>query len=176
VDDEVDKSIVLLAELSGQIKSTKQQVLDNFASIISMKSEVLKITRDTQRSHTFTNSSGDKRVSIGYCVTDGWRDTVEDGIAIVRGAVLSLIKDDKTKALVDQILRLVARDKEGNLKASKVLQLRSLANELHDERLSDGITIIEESYQPVTSKTYIRAEHEDDKGAWRYIPLGMTEA
>ena len=35
-----------------------------------------------QRSHTFTNSEGDKRITLGVYVTDGYRDTVEDGIAI----------------------------------------------------------------------------------------------
>jgi hypothetical protein len=176
VDDEVDRAIPVLQELSERIKATKQSTMDSFSSILSMKSEVLKLTRDNQKSHTFTGSRGDRRVTIGRCVTDGWRDTVEEGIAIVKESVLSLIKDKETKALVDQILRLLSRDKSGNLKASRVLQLRRMADELHDDRLSEGIAIIEESYLPATSKTYIRAEYKDEDGTWRYIPLGMTEA
>jgi len=107
---------------------------------------------------------------------DGWRDTVEDGIAIVKEAVMGLIKDDETKAMINQIMRLIARDQNGNLKASKVLQLDTLAEELHNERLNEGIAIIKESYIPNLSKTYIRAEWKDDNGVWRYVPLGMTEA
>jgi hypothetical protein len=176
VDDEVDRAIPVLQELSERIKESKRETLDNFAAILSMKGDVLKITRPDQKSHTFTNSPGDKRIIIGRCLADGWRDTVEEGIAIVKESVLSLIKDKDTKALVDQILRLLARDNDGNLKAAKVLQLRKMADELHNDRLNDGLAIIEESYLPATSKTYIRAGYKDEQGAWRYIPLGITEA
>lgn len=36
--------------------------------------------------------------------------------------------------------------------------------------------IIEESYQPTVSKQFIRAEVRNDNGAWKQIPLGMTES
>lgn len=176
VDEEIAISIPILKELSGDIKTVKTHVLENFKAILKMKEDVLKITKDDQKSHTFTNSTMDMRITIGRCIADGWKDTVEDGIAIVKESVVNLIKDDETKALVNQILKLIARDKTGNLKASKVLQLSSLADELQNDRLSEGITIIKEAYLPNMSKTYIRAEYKDDNGAWHYIPLGMTEA
>ena len=167
VDEEIEQALPMLRELSGDIRTVKEQVLDNFRQILDMKADVLKRTKDGQKSHTFTNSTGDKRITIGRCVVDGWRDTVEDGIAIVKEAVMGLIKDDETKAMINQ---------NGNLKASKVLQLDTLAEELHNERLNEGIAIIKESYIPNLSKTYIRAEWKDDNGVWRYVPLGMTEA
>ena len=176
VDEEVEQAIPILRELSGDIRSVKERVIDNFRQILEMKADVFKRTKDGQKSHTFTNSTGDKRITIGRCVVDGWRDTVEDGIAIVKDAVIGLIKDDETKALVNQIVRLIARDQDGNLKANKVLQLDKLAEELNNERLNEGIAIIKEAYIPNFSKTYIRAEWKDDNGIWRYIPLGMTEA
>nr|DAS07743.1 MAG TPA: Protein of unknown function (DUF3164) [Caudoviricetes sp.] len=176
VDEEIEQALPMLRELSGDIRTVKEQVLDNFRQILDMKADVLKRTKDGQKSHTFTNSTGDKRITIGRCVVDGWRDTVEDGIAIVKEAVMGLIKDDETKAMINQIMRLIARDQNGNLKASKVLQLDTLAEELHNERLNEGIAIIKESYIPNLSKTYIRAEWKDDNGVWRYVPLGMTEA
>ena len=176
VDEEIEQAIPMLRELSGDIRTVKEQVLDNFRQILDMKADVLKRTKDGQKSHTFTNSTGDKRITIGRCVVDGWRDTVEDGIAIMKEAVMGLIKDDETKAMINQIMRLIARDQNGILKASKVLQLDTLAEELHNERLNEGIAIIKESYIPNLSKTYIRAEWKDDNGVWRYVPLGMTEA
>lgn len=126
VDEEIEQAIPMLRELSGDIRTVKEQVLDNFRQILDMKADVLKRTKDGQKSHTFTNSTGDKRITIGRCVVDGWRDTVEDGIAIVKEAVMGLIKDDETKAMINQIMRLIARDQNGNLKASKVLQLDTL--------------------------------------------------
>ena len=176
VDEEIEQAIPMLQELSGDIRTVKEKVIDNFRQILDMKAGVLKRVKDGQKSHTFTNSDGNKRITIGRCVVDGWRDTVEDGIAIVKDSVIGLIKDDETKALVNQIMRLIARDQAGNLKANKVLQLDKLAAELNNDRLNEGIAIIKEAHIPNFSKTYIRAEFQDENGVWRYIPLGMTEA
>lgn len=107
---------------------------------------------------------------------DGYRDTVEDGIAMVRGYIESLATDDKTQALVSAVLRLLSRDGQGNLKASRVLQLRKMAEESHDEQFLEGVRIIEESYQPSITRRYIRARRRNPKtGAWVNIPLGITD-
>ncbi|MEG1886273.1 MAG: DUF3164 family protein [Muribaculaceae bacterium] len=177
VDDEVTSALPVLQELSADISSVKGKVLENFAAILTMKAEVLNRVKDDQKSHTFTHSDGTRRITIGRHCCDGWKDTVNDGVAIVKESCLELIKDDTTRALVNQMMRLLSRDSAGNLKASKALQLRKLANELNNERLSEGITIIEEAYIPSFSKTFIYAEIKDEKsGAWKTVPLGMTEA
>ena len=54
-----------MRRLSGDIRTVKEQVLDNFRQILDMKADVLKRTKDGQKSHTFTNSTGDKRITIG---------------------------------------------------------------------------------------------------------------
>ena len=170
VDDPV------LLSLSEDIKETKKTVLENFKSILDMKCEVLKVVKDDQRSHTFTNSEGNKRITLGVYVTDGYRDTVEDGIAIVKEYIESLADNAKTKSLVNMVLRLLARDSKGTLKASRIVQLRKVAEESDNERFMEGVRIIEEAYQPAISKQFVRAEMKNEDGMWVTIPLGMTEA
>lgn len=175
VDDEVRTTLPVLRELSEQIKTVKSTVFSNFDAILKMKSEVLGLTKDDQRSHTFTTSDSKFRLTLGVNTVDGYRDTVEDGIAMVKGYIQSLAKDETSKALVNAVLRLLSRDGQGNIKASRVLQLRKMAEETGDERFIEGVQIIEESYQPTETKKYIRAEYKNDKGAWVNIPLGMTD-
>lgn len=117
VDDEIEHAVPILRKLRGDIRTAKEQLIDKFRQIMEMKAEVLKCMREGQKSHTFTNSDGNKRITIGRCVVDGWRNTVEDGIAIVKRAHI-----------------------------------------------------------PNLSKTYVRAEYQDENGQWRSIPMGMTEA
>ena len=174
VDDEINTAIPQLRELSESIKTVKDTVFGNFDAILKMKAEILGLTKDDQRSHTFTNSDSSLRITLGVNCIDGYRDTVEDGIAMVKAYIESLATDDKSKVLVSAVLRLLCRDGLGNLKASRVLQLRKMAEESGDERFIEGVRIIEESYQPTVTKRYIRAEYKDSKGAWRYIPLDMT--
>nr|DAF02551.1 MAG TPA: Protein of unknown function (DUF3164) [Caudoviricetes sp.] len=177
VDEEIENSIPVLLGISEEIKASKQKVLDNFKTILAMKADLFKTKmRNDQRSHTFTNSAGDKRITLGVYVTDGYRDTVEDGIAIVKEYIASLANDEKTQALVNMVFRLLSRDAKGTLKASRIVQLRKVAEDTGDARFMEGVRIIEESYQPEVSKQFIRAEMKDRNGMWRPIPLGMTES
>lgn len=175
VDDEIAAAIPQLREMSEALKTVKDAVFSNFKTILDMKSEILGVSPDDQFSHTFTNSDSTLRIMLGANCIDGYRDTVEDGIAMVRAYIESLAKDDATKALVNAVLRLLSRDGQGNIKASRVLQLRKMAEDSGDERFMEGVKIIEEAYQPTVSKKYIRAQYKDDKGAWKYIPLSMTD-
>lgn len=176
VDETIEEAIMRLQAVSHHIKTDKQNVLNDFRRVIDMKSEVLKLKKDGQRSDTFTNSAGDKRITVGVYVTDGYRDTVEDGIAIVKEYIEGLASDAKTQSLVKMVFRLLARDAKGTLKASRVVQLRKIAEETGSDRFMEGVQIIEEAYQPAISKQFIRAEVKDENGAWTNIPLGMTEA
>lgn len=177
VDEEIENSIPELSSLSEQIKTTKETVYGNFKTIIEMKQEIFasKI-KDSQRSHTFTNSEGNKRITLGFYVTDGYRDTVEEGIDIVQEVISGFANSAETEALVKMVLKLLSRDAKGTLKASRIVQLRKIAEESGNERFIEGVKIIEEAYQPAVSKQYVRAEMKDEKGQWKAIPLGMTES
>ena len=175
VDEEIAAAIPQLREMSEQLKTVKDTIFGNFKTILEMKSEILGISLDDQASHTFTNSDSTLRIMLGANCIDGYRDTVEDGIAMVRSYIESLAKDDATKALVNAVLRLLSRDGQGNIKASRVLQLRKMAEDSGDELFIEGVQIIEESYQPTESKKYIRAQYRDKDGQWKYITLSMTD-
>lgn len=164
VDETIEEAIPDLQAVSDCIKTVKNGVLNNFRRVIDMKSEVLKLKKDGQRTDTFTNTAGDKRITVGYYETDGYRDTVEDGIAIVKEYIEGLADNKKTKALVKMVLRLLARNAQGTLKASRIVQLRKIAEESEDERFMEGVQIIEEAYQPAISKQFIRAEVKNDNG------------
>lgn len=175
VDEEIDAALPELKELSAQIKTVKASVYGNFSEVLKMKAEVMGLTQDGQKSHTFTNSKGDKRITLGVNTVDGYRDTVEDGITMVQQYIQSLAVDDNSRALVKTVLRLLSRDQQGNIKASRVLQLRRMAEETGNDQFIEGVRIIEESYQPATTKQYIRAEWKDEKGIWRNVPLSVTD-
>lgn len=179
VDEEIESAIPELESISNDIKSVKSKVFENFRSILEMKHEMFRLEKGKDlenQSHTFTNSRGDKRIVLGVYVTDGYLDTADDGIAIIKEFIESLATDDKSRALVGMVLKLLAKDQKGTLKASRIIQLRKIAEETGNERFIEGVKIIEDSYRPAISKQYIRAEVKDKNGIWKTIPLGMTEA
>lgn len=179
VDDEIESAVPELVAISGDIRSVKAKVLENFKSILEMKGEMFQLAKGKvleNQTHTFTNTNGDKRIILGYYVTDAYLDTADEGIAIIKEYIQSLATDEKSKSLVGMVMNLLAKDQKGTLKASRIIRLRKIAEESGDERFMEGVRIIEDAYRPEASKTFIRAEIKDQNGAWKSVPLGMTEA
>jgi len=175
VDEQIELAIPELVSLSEQIRTVKQTVFDNFRDVLRMKQDVMELTQTGQHSHTFTNTAGTMRITLGSNTVDDYRDTAEDGIEMVKQYIASLGKDEETRALVDMVLHLLARDQTGRLKASRVLQLRKMAEQTGNEQFIEGVRIIEEAYQPTETKQYIRAEVKNGQGAWTSIPLSVTD-
>lgn len=176
IDEQVNETIPELQSVSEQLSMVKKAVFDNFQSLLDMKKDVINRTKDGQRSHTFTNSDGNFRIILGYHVLDNYKDTVQDGIDMVKEYITSLAESDETKSLVDMVLKLLSKDQKGNLKASRVLQLRQIAEKVNNEKFTEGVEIIMNSYAPTPSKKFIQAFAKNDKDEWEVIPLSLTDA
>lgn len=177
VDEELAQAVPELRKLSLDIRTVKDTVFSNFKTVLDMKEEVVGFKEDGQYSHTFTNSESSLRLTLGVNTVDGWSDMAETGIAMVRKYIESLATDEKTKTLVNTVLRLLSKDKQGNLNASRVLQLAKMAEESSDDQFKEGVKIIQESYMPTATRRYIRAQYRDETtgNGWRNIPLGITD-
>lgn len=179
----INKTIKKLTPLSESIKKKKAEVLEEFSALQLLKAELLDIDgKDMPKSHTFTNKAGDRRVTVGVYETDAYDDTVEEGIAIVKGYIEGLAQDERSKQLVKMVMSLLARSANGALKASRVVRLHKLADESGDPRFIEGVRIIEAAYRPAISRTYIRCEvrtidpETQVVKDWEALPLGMTES
>ena len=176
VDEQVNQTIPELWSLSEELATVKATVFGNFKALLDMKSDVMKMSKDGQRSHTFTSSDGTKRIELGFYNLDNYKDTVNDGIALIKAYISGLAKDEETQNLVDMVLRLLAKDQKGNLKASRVLQLRALADKSGNAQFQEGVEIIMDAYDPIPSKQFIRAWIKGGQGEWVGIPLSITDA
>lgn len=175
IDEQVSETIPELLEISEQLSTLKATVFSNFKTLLDMKKDVMKMTQDGQKSHTFTTSDGKSRIELGLYQLDNYKDTVNDGIAMIKEFIKGLAKDPETQSLVDMVLKLLSKDQKGNLKASRVLQLRQMADKINDDRFTEGVEIIMNSYAPIPSKQFIRAYQKNDKGEWQNIPLSITD-
>ena len=176
IDEQIACTIPELKDISEQLSTVKKAVFENFRALLDMKKDIMKMTKDGQRSHTFTSSDGQSRIELGFYQLDNYRDTVNDGIALVKDYITSLAETDETKALVDMVLKLLSKDQKGNLKASRVLQLRQIAEQINNDRFTEGVEIIMNSYAPIASKQFIRAFIKGEDGEWLPIPLSITDA
>ncbi len=178
-DREVMAAIPALKAVSHELARLKKEIFANFKALLDMKKDVMQRTKDGQRTHTFMTADGKARLTLGYYVIDNYKDTVNDGIAMINEVLSEFSKDDDEdkRNLVDVILDLLSKDQKGNLKASRVLQLRRHADKFKNKKLSEGVEIIMDAYSPVMSKQFIRIEERRDKDSeWSTLPLSITDA
>ena len=71
-------------------------------------------------------------------------------------------------------LPLLAKDRKGNLKASRVLQLREIARKSGYPELIEATDIIQSAYRPVDSCQFISVSYKDEKGVKRALPLSLA--
>lgn len=180
VDSEVSAAVTELLGVSENISQVKKTVLENFQTIIALKGEMYKEKKGEAManfSHTFTTSDGRMKICLGQYLNDDYLDTAETGISMIRDYIASLATDEKSQALVSMVMRLLAKDGKGTLKAQRIVQLRKIADETGAEAFIEGVRIIEEAYRPTASRTFLRAWRRDaSTNGWEAIPLGMTES
>ncbi len=95
IDEQIAATIPDLQSVSEKLSSIKALVFSNFKTLLDMKKDVMKMTKDNQRSHTFTSSDGQNRIELGFYQLDNYRDTVNDGIALIKEYIRGLAKDPR---------------------------------------------------------------------------------
>ena len=172
VDDCVVKGIQKARYISEMIGTGKKEIQDMFKTLIDLKAEMYGL-RDNQQSNTFTTSDGSYSITLGYRIVDSFDDTVHTGIAKAKNYINRILKDEN-KELQKVLDLLLKKDKNGNLKASRVIELERIALDIDDDELTEGVRIIKEAWKPQKTKTFIEASYRDANGNKINIPLSMT--
>lgn len=171
----VEELFPRVQQVSKNIGGLKKEVYDTFMTVIDIKKELYNV-KDGQNWHTFINEDMTKRITIGRNVAVGYDDTVNEGIQKVKDFITSLAGDDeKTQMLVNTVLRLLSKDKKGNLKPEKVLELEKLAEDYNNEEFSEGVKIIRDAYKPQYTKQFVKAEYKDERGEWQNVPMNIVD-
>ena len=162
-----------LQALSEEMRRLKEEVFGDAETLIALKDELFR-TKSDRHSNQFTTSDGKITVALGYRTNDGWDDTVNVGVDKVKTFIKSLAKDEDSAALTEMVMNLLAKDRKGNLKASRVLQLREIARKSGYPQLIEATDIIQNAYRPVDTCQFISVSYKDDKGVKQTLPLSLA--
>ncbi len=173
VDEFCRNRFETLKELSDQMRAQKEAIFAEADILIKMKEELFN-TKSDRRSDQFTTSDSQITLALGNRTVDGWDDTVNSGIEMVTEFIKSLAKDEDSAALSEMVMSLLAKDKAGNLKASRVLQLRGIARKSGYSRLIEAADVIHDAYRPVNSCQFISVSYKDENGKKRNLPLSLA--
>lgn len=162
-----------MKRVSDQLRVEKERVFEASDILIQMKEELFN-TKQDRHSNQFTTSDGRITVALGYRINDGWDDTVDIGIAKVKEYLRSLTSTEEGAKAVEIILKLLAKDKKGNLRASSMIQLEQHAARYGDPLFVEGVKIIRDSYRPVDSCQFISVQWKDENGVKHTLPLSLS--
>lgn len=164
-----------LKEVSELLTKAKADTFNGLKTLIAMKAEVFETSSADQFTHSFTTEDGITLV-VGNRTTDNWDDTVTAGLQKVDEYLASLAVDTKSKMLVGMIKKLLAKDAKGNLKSSRVLQLKKEAEATGDKRFIDAVNIIMDAYRPIKGQQFVTVQWKDNEGKLQNLPLDITSA
>lgn len=173
VDEFCRTKFFRLQTLSEQMRRLKDEVFADAELLIRLKEDLFR-TKSDRHSDQFTTSDGRLTIALGNRTNDGWDDTVEIGVAKVKEFIRSLAKDADSAALTEMVMNLLAKDRKGNLKASRVLQLREIARRSGYPQLIEATDIIQSAYRPVDTCQFISVSYKDEKGVKQTLPLSMA--
>lgn len=173
VDEFCADSFERMKKVSELLRAEKERVFAAADLLIEQKEALFK-TKSDRHSNQFTTSDGKVTVALGYRTTDGWDDTVNEGIAKVKEYLSSLAATEEGAKAVNIILKLLAKDKKGNMKASSMIQLEQEAAKNGNPLFVEGVQIIRDAYRPVDSCQFISVSYKDDNGVKHVLPLSLA--
>lgn len=162
-----------LQALSEEMRRIKEEIFSDAEAIINFKDELFD-TKSDRHTNQFTTSDSRITVALGYRTNDGWDDTVNAGIEKVKAFFKAKAKDEDMAALTDMVMSLLTKDRKGNLKASRVLQLSEIARKSGYTELIEATEIIRGSYRPVDSCQFISVSYKDERGVKQTLPLSIS--
>lgn len=173
VDEFVRTTFERMKGVSEMMRREKDSVFTAADTLISLKDELYD-TKTDRHSNSFTSSDGMVSIILGKRTNDAWDDTVNVGIKKVNDFFKSMARDEEMAALTEMVMSLLARDKKGNLKASRVLQLREVARKSGYSDLMEAVDIIQQAYKPVESVEFISVQYKDENGVKQTLPLSLA--
>jgi hypothetical protein len=168
----VEKVFARLQKISGDMQNAKEELLSEFHSLLGMKNELYGV-KETQLSHNWSNSDASVTVITGFNTIDRWDESVSAGIERVN-VWLDKQMTDGNRNLVNMVRDLLKPNKEGVLKASRVLDLQNQADKIGDPELIDAVKLIREAHRPDKTGTYIKAKYRDADGNSHWLGLSMS--
>lgn len=167
------RNFTILESLSRQMQEVKQRIFQDAQVLVNMKNSLFNV-KGNRQTDTFSSESGKYSIKLGNRTYEGWDDSTEIGVEMVKEYLASMAVDDDTAELVDTVMGLLAKDRKGSLKASRVLELEKLAIKRNAPRFLEGIKIIKDGYRPSPSCTFIEVRYKDDQGKEKALPLSIS--
>lgn len=175
----VDTFFPRLENAQLMLAEIKKTLFDTMKDVLSLKQKVYELSdleMERQQSHSISNADFSKTIILGSNIVDDWdQEMASAGVARVNDWLTKKMTDTNID-LVGIIRELLRPNKDGVLKANRVLELRNQAEKIGDTELISAVSIIQESYRPKKTTTYVKAKYRNQNGQDVWLSLSMSNA
>jgi hypothetical protein len=175
----VERFFPKLTAVAENLTLSKAEIFDAADNVISLKKQVYKTSDEAlerQQTHTLSTKNCDKTIIVGHNVVDGWdADLAAAGVDGVNRWLTGKLNDNNAD-LVEMIRDLLRPNKDGMLKASRVIELCNRAVKIGDEELIKHVQKIQEAYIPKKTTTFVKAKRKGENGQDIWLNLSMSNA
>jgi wobble nucleotide-excising tRNase len=175
----VEKYFPILEATGKRMSEVKGHIFDDSKTILELKKEAYELSDDAmlrQQSHSLSTENCDKTIIIGHNTIDGWDESLAaSGIDKVNKWLASKMTDEN-KDVIDMVRDLLKPNKEGLLKANRVIELSNRASKIGDPILIEAVGELQKAYQPRKTTTYVKAKFRNEDGQDVWLNLSMSNA
>lgn len=153
-DDFIDKYLDKLIDRHNSVESIVSDMFKDFEDIKPLKAEVRGAKIDKQYSHTFTSTSKDKSITIGYNTTPSFDGSEAESITIIKNFLDTLAADDPKLILANKIINVLLKTnpKTGELNVSKAMELNNMRRDFNSDEFDKGMDgLLSARYNKITS-------------------------
>lgn len=175
VSEEVNMLFGVMHQHVEDMRRAKVDIYNSLQALIASKLEVYNMEASEQKTHTFSNEEGSRRITIGYRDISDWDGTETAGIEKVKQYIASLAADSVKGRSINYLQTLLKPDRGGKLDPRRIMELQKQAEELNDTEMLDGVTIIMAAYRLVKTAPTLLVEERTDAGKWRNIELNFSD-
>lgn len=173
-DTYIDTTFNRIEEHSRLLREFKTEAVKMGLELHGKMYEVYERTARSLDSYSLVNKEGTKRIVIERQHKCEYDERAEVAI----GSIKDVLKEKfsgRNKGMYDIIDSLLLKNGKGDYDERMVAKLRKHEATVNDERFSQALQLLSDSYHPVATQLYIRAyRKEAATGKWVDIPINWS--
>lgn len=132
-----------------------------------------KIRGNSKGGFSITHSNDELRITRRRDTEPSWDERGKKGLELVKEFLHSSLKK-RDKELFELLLSFLERNKAGELEYGRVFSLLSHKSKFSDERWTEGLRLLQQSFNHHFRGYGYEFKHKGDGGKWQSLPLNFS--
>jgi len=172
-----DQSVLSMMEKAVILGSKMEEFKGACHTEMDSQSESLKsygtMNKKSKGGFSITHSSGGMRVTRTRSTQPHWDERSQKAVELIKDFLGDAVKK-RDQDLYEILISFIQKNDKGDLEYDKVMHLLSHEDKFADERWSEGLKLIKESYSVHVRGYGYEFKSKDAQGKWQTINMNFS--